>query len=447
MMDPYLGEATSRDPREALEREFAKLRPLAQEAILRHAYGHPEKNPATLDQIGGRFGITRERVRQIESMTKADLQKAMDDNFPDWRSQFKNALVGTAMVQFSAVADVISPLDAGRAYARIVLAEIGWRQYEGDWWAQKTTDVDAILRSLAPDGPVSQDEWNEVVRTSPLPARFVESAKLPGVGQMTLYRGMLIRERHLRHDSIVVLLKDGPLHVTEIIEQLGESKAYRISNYMARYDSFVALPKGRWALSGTVEEPMYRSALPAVLDILRDYGPQTFDELVRKVTKVHDVTPWRITQCLDDYRIGYMPDGTIWLVENGARKKLEAEPERPETMVSVDHQVGIRMTLTFDHVRGSGFIVNRWLNWRLGLRSTPDSMTFDSADPSIEATIAVTRNGAGAAFSSIKTILDQMGLREGCEIAIVLDTDQKTWSVAHVCTTAECLSGLRSNGR
>lgn len=435
------GDISPRDPRESLERAFSHLPPLAKDALLRHAYGQPGNEPLTLDQLGKLFGLTRERVRQVENNAKDELRKALHDKFPDWKNLFQSALAGAVVVQFSTVADVISPLDAGRAYARVILGDIGWRPYEGDWWAQKATDVEVALRSLTPDGPVSPDEWNEIVRTSPLPARFVESATLPKAGRMTPYRGMLIRERHRRHDSIVVLLGNGPLHINEIVEQLGEANAHVISSYMARYNDFVSLPKSRWALSGTVEEPVYRSALPAVLDVLRVHGPQAFDELVRKVMKVHDVTPWRITQCLDDYRIGYMPDGKIWLVENGAHKKPEPEPERPETMVSVDHRVGVRMTLTFDHVRGSGFIVNRWLNWRLGLRSTPDSISFDSADPSIGDTITITRNGAGAAFSSIRSILDRMGLSEGCEIAIVLDTDQQTWSATHVCTTAECPAG------
>jgi RNA polymerase primary sigma factor len=37
-------------------------------------FGLDEDKPATLEEVGRRFGVTRERVRQIESRTMAKLR-------------------------------------------------------------------------------------------------------------------------------------------------------------------------------------------------------------------------------------------------------------------------------------------------------------------------------------------------------------------------------------
>jgi RNA polymerase primary sigma factor len=42
--------------------------------VVRMRFGLDDAKPATLEEVGRRFGVTRERVRQIESRTMAKLR-------------------------------------------------------------------------------------------------------------------------------------------------------------------------------------------------------------------------------------------------------------------------------------------------------------------------------------------------------------------------------------
>jgi RNA polymerase primary sigma factor len=42
-------------------------------------FGLDDREPQTLDTIGRRFGVTRERIRQIEAKSLEKLRKIMED--------------------------------------------------------------------------------------------------------------------------------------------------------------------------------------------------------------------------------------------------------------------------------------------------------------------------------------------------------------------------------
>jgi len=48
--------------------------------ILALRFGLDDKDPETLDTIGQRFGVTRERIRQIEAKSLAKLRKSLENS-------------------------------------------------------------------------------------------------------------------------------------------------------------------------------------------------------------------------------------------------------------------------------------------------------------------------------------------------------------------------------
>jgi RNA polymerase primary sigma factor len=48
--------------------------------ILALRFGLDDKDPETLDTIGQRFGVTRERIRQIEAKSLAKLKKSLENS-------------------------------------------------------------------------------------------------------------------------------------------------------------------------------------------------------------------------------------------------------------------------------------------------------------------------------------------------------------------------------
>lgn len=416
-----------------LKAELLLLDPRARDALLRHGYGQVE-GLRTLDELGQKHGVTRERIRQLEIKAKSSLRYSMNTFVPGWRRQLAEAFADRTVIHFSQVAHAISTDEVGLSCTPIILEDLSLQSVKGAkwWYSDDPQAVELAIESLSPSGPILKSEWDEALRSSGLPSDFRETAI--GLIRVVKFGKYFVRKNSQQRDKVAAVLMDGALSLHEIRRRTNQSPN-SVRGVLDNSDDFISLSKGRWALVGTVMEPKYTSTLPAILDILREQGPLRNPDLIRRVTAVHDVTPGRIYQCLDDYRIGRMPDGRIWLVEHGAVRPTETEPKQPDSIVAVGDKVGVRMTATYDHARGSGFFVHPWLSWRLGLRAAPQSMMFDSE---IGVELKVTRTGNGASLSSIRAALDHYGLVEGCDLVIILDAENRTWRLNHACVQGNC---------
>ena len=61
-----------------LVRELLPKLPRREEIILRHRFGLDGKNERTLEQIGSKLGLTRERIRQLQVIALDRLRKMME---------------------------------------------------------------------------------------------------------------------------------------------------------------------------------------------------------------------------------------------------------------------------------------------------------------------------------------------------------------------------------
>ena len=52
--------------------------PLRESSVLRLRFGLDDGRPRTLDEVGRVFGVTRERIRQIEARTLAQLKSLQE---------------------------------------------------------------------------------------------------------------------------------------------------------------------------------------------------------------------------------------------------------------------------------------------------------------------------------------------------------------------------------
>ncbi len=82
--DPSIGPATdellTRELTTQVARALAELTPREQD-ILRARFGFGDEEPRTLEEIGGRFHLTRERIRQIEQKALARLRYRVSPGF------------------------------------------------------------------------------------------------------------------------------------------------------------------------------------------------------------------------------------------------------------------------------------------------------------------------------------------------------------------------------
>ena len=54
--------------------DYLKSLPDREADVVRMRYGLDDEQPRTLDQIGERYGVVRERIRQVKSRTMAKLR-------------------------------------------------------------------------------------------------------------------------------------------------------------------------------------------------------------------------------------------------------------------------------------------------------------------------------------------------------------------------------------
>ena len=134
---------------------------------------------------------------------------------------------------------------------------------------------------------------------------------------------------------------------------------------------------------------------------------------------------------LDHFQIGKLDDGRIALISQGGSRPDEKEPKKPGNgLWFEDSEIFVHKNVDEDVFRGSGFMLPRWLQWRFGLKATPEFATFAQSGNS-EKDFVVSRRGGQTFGSSIKESLRPNNIEKGCTIAIVLNPETMTWRLLH----------------
>jgi len=405
----------------------------------------------TLDAVGKTIGLTRERVRQ--------LQKQAETQFADYLT----AITPGLKVRLAVIAGDRCALTDDD------LAEIG---YATDGTARlvalhtlglSTVKLDGIVVNgwWTPEPDVLRKQFNELIDQAPfleeeLSAR-AERLKLPVTVEALLEQvdsrilfirnlGWVRRSRKSRDAAYLWLTTQGePRTGAEIAAALG-MKELIIRETMRRDPGFAQIrPEGNWALSQwnlPSAAMSYMSATDVVVDILRDRGPISLQELFAEARRLYPVGSWRYSQTLSDSRIGLTSSGLYDLTERGAMAIAESEPPRPGNMAESDNGriIAVKLTVNYELLRGSGINVNRWLTWSLGLRTAPTARRFELFDPPGE--VAIRRNTGTSQISSLRAAVQEMGLVDGCVVILVLRPDGNTASLKHGCMAGLCPAHL-----
>jgi len=194
-----------------------------------------------------------------------------------------------------------------------------------------------------------------------------------------------------------------------------------------------------WKSNTTIRR--YANAVDAVVEVLEELGPLTLEQLTAETIRRYPVSAWRISQCLSSNQIGRTQDGRYDLAERGAIPIEDSEPRQPDNMAASGSIVAVRLPVTYDVMRGSGIGVNRWLTWRIGLRHAPSERHFELSE--LEGNIVLRRRTSTSSISSLRSAALALGVVEGCELIVVLRTEDGTADVRHACDDGSCPAGLR----
>ncbi|WP_431034934.1 sigma factor-like helix-turn-helix DNA-binding protein [Streptomyces sp. P6-2-1] len=400
----------------------------------------------TLDEVGAPLGLSRERVRQIQSGTRKRLVVMADMAQDSWREKLLTAGAGMASPRgaFAAALGVVDHVLLDELLTAAGLAAPRtWAGPLRGWWSADPGALGDALRHLVEAAPFRGDDLGQAAFEAGLPVGLPLRRLLShSESRLALSPdGHWVRRKARGRDAAYLwLLETGrPCRADELLAPMASTTAAAVREALRRDDRFRQIrPEGTWALAEWthLRASTYASAVEAMVSVVTESGPLSRTQLFAKVTELYPVTAWRLKQCLLSDQLGETLDGLVDLVSRGARPFEEEEPVQPDTMAVEGEVLGMRIPVNGDILRGSGVNVNTWLTWRLGLRRAPMSRTFTT--PGDHSPLVVRRGTSSAQISSLRRHALELEVVDGCVLAVLLRLDDGTARVGHGCVPETC---------
>ena len=302
--------------------------------VLEKRYGlGTDGKTSTLESIGQAYGITRERVRQIEnygitSIQKSDAYKEFEPVFAELQNVINE--LGGGLIAEHILLDEITKDEVLRnhIYFLLVVGIPFYRSKENNayahrWYTEKKI-ADAVEKALVKlynninrDDLISEEEMIRRFREELLDIadkhdettlkRWLQISKdisANPLGEWGHASSPNVRVKGIRDYAYLVVKRHGsPMHfreVAEAIERLFNKKAHTATchNELIKDERFVLVGRGlyaltEWGYSAGVVKDVLR-------DILEEHGPLTREEIIDKVRKERYVKDNTIVVNLQD---------------------------------------------------------------------------------------------------------------------------------------------------
>ncbi len=305
-------------PKQVVRRLLAALPERARDVIINRYGLGAEAKKLTLEAIGKKYGITRERVRQIENYALHSIRKS--DSYQKERAAFAELeelmhSLGGVVAEEELLRHVGSD-ESARHHAHFLLVvgepfkreredeHFKHRWYIDDKLAGKVHEaLRRLYKSLTNRDLVSEldiiaqflthvEDVADHLKQEHIVRRWLNLSKTIGknpLGEWGLMTSPNISAKGMRDYAFLVLRKHGsPIHFKEVasaITRLFGKKAHVATthNELIKDSRFVLVGRGLYALaewgymSGVVKD--------VIRAILEKHGPLTRDEIVQKVLK------------------------------------------------------------------------------------------------------------------------------------------------------------------
>jgi DNA-directed RNA polymerase delta subunit len=305
-------------PKQVTKRLLAVLPERARD-ILTHRYGlGAQTEPLTLEAIGNTYGITRERVRQIENYALSTIRKsdalATEQAVFDELVRIIDEMGG--IVSENELLKVLAKDHSTQNYIHFLLvvgepfkkkkedAEFQHRWYVDETFAERIhSALRKLYTNLSDDDLVSEAELisnfleevkdlNEQYKDEEIARRWLSLSKTIGknpLGEWGVSASPNVRAKGMRDYAYLTIKRHGsPMHFTEVaraISELFNRKAHVATchNELIKDARFVLVGRGLYALSewgysaGVVKD--------VIKEILRKQGPLTRDQIISRVKK------------------------------------------------------------------------------------------------------------------------------------------------------------------
>lgn len=305
-------------PKQVVKILLKSLPARAQEVLIKRYGLGKEPQKMTLESIGKNYGITRERVRQIENYAIANIQKSQE--YEAQAAAFKelensiNQMGG--VIAEEDLLDSLSkdPSIQNHIYFLLILGRtFKWQKedehFKHRWHVDESTSkkveeaLKKLYKNLKDDDIIPESEMidtflnhieglNDQYRNEEILKRWLSISKKVGknpLGEWGVSHSPNIKAKGMRDYAFLVIRKHGsPIHFREVakqIEKLFNKKAHVATthNELIKDPRFVLVGRGLYALS----EWGYMSGVvkDVIKKILEKHGPLTRKEIIEKVLK------------------------------------------------------------------------------------------------------------------------------------------------------------------
>ena len=292
-----------------------------QKEVVAGRFGVPSGEPQTLEAIGQRFGVTRERVRQIESSALSDMSKNLSaipacmsllEKGKKYLKSVGGVVSTSAMVQYLksdvgglnenylavllAVSKYFDTYDEDTDFRAFYFSDKealkGAVKLVSSWISEMNSSKDKILTS-------GYDEhYKKFIKEKNISASYMEnclsiSKKIHSnpFGDKGLITWPEIKPKTIRDRIYLVLKKSGePQHFANIASLVNTAKfdkkvalASTVHNELIKDTRFVLVGRGMYGLSEFGFKP--GTAKDVIKDVLKQGGPLRSKEIVLAVQK------------------------------------------------------------------------------------------------------------------------------------------------------------------
>lgn len=337
-------------PKQVTKKLLSVLQPRARD-VLERRYGlGKESEQHTLETIGQSYGITRERVRQIENHAIASIQKSevyqQHEPVVSELQQIIEELGGGVIAEQALLEEITSdPVLRNHIYFLLVVGHPFVRSkenrgYTHRWYTEREVAsavekaLKDIFKAIDKDQLLSEDEIVQRFREFLANTAYTtdDTAKLKRwlsiskqiavnpLGEWGDASSPNVRIKGIRDYAYLVVKRHGsPMHFKEVAEAIYElfgktAHTATTHNELIKDDRFVLVGRGlyaltEWGYSAGVVKDVLR-------EVLEEYGPLTREEIIDKVRKERYVKDNTIVVNLQDTNLfKRLPNGAYTLFE------------------------------------------------------------------------------------------------------------------------------------
>lgn len=305
-------------PKQVTKRILSPLPERAYEVIVSRFGLDDEKERKTLEAIGGKYGITRERVRQIENAALTMIRKS--DSYKNEKSVFDE--LKTIMHELGAVVgeeEFLSHISKdeqvqNHIHLYLTLGEDFNKEKEDEHFKSRWSVNDevsgqvhealhALYESLDDDELISESELvsrfldglkdlNEQYKSEEIARRWLNISKKMSknpLGEWGKSTSSNIKTRGIKDYAFLMMRKHGsPMHFREVAKAIGDTFAKKTHtatchNELIKDDRFVLVGRGIYAL----KEWGYTAGVvrDVIRELIKKNGPMTKEDIIEQVMK------------------------------------------------------------------------------------------------------------------------------------------------------------------